>query len=63
MRNRIAIAARRPVPLPDRILEDGWWLVRPAAPVEGPISLRLVANRTEEHARERDSGDNRAGTS
>jgi hypothetical protein len=63
MRNRFAIAARHPVPLPDRILNDGWWLVRRAAPVERPVDLRLVTGRTEDHAPERDSGDNRARTS
>jgi hypothetical protein len=61
MRNRIAITARRPVPLPDRILEDGWWLVRRAAPVERSGGLRLVTSRAEEGPRERDRGVSNAG--
>jgi hypothetical protein len=63
MRNRIAIAAKGPVPLPDRILNDGWWLVRRAVPADRPMGLRLVTSGTEEHARERETGDKRAGTS
>jgi hypothetical protein len=63
MRNRLAIAALHPVPLPDSILNDGWWLVRRPVPADQPIGLRLVTSGTEEHAREQDRGDTRAGTS
>jgi hypothetical protein len=57
MRNLIAVTADRPIPLPDRILSDGWWLIRRAAPIAE--SRRLWAVTTNEGAHERDSSEGR----
>jgi hypothetical protein len=58
MRNPIVATADRPIPLPDRVLSDGWWLIRPAAPVAERKRLWTVTS--EEGARERDRSKGRA---
>jgi hypothetical protein len=57
MRNLIAATADRPIPLPDRILSDGWWLIERAEPIAE--TRRLWAVTSEEGARERDSSEGR----
>lgn len=49
MRNPIPATPTRPIPLPDCILRDGWWLTA-ALPVRPRPALRVVSNSVEEHA-------------
>jgi hypothetical protein len=58
MRNTIAVTADRPIPLPDRILSDGWWLV--ARPTPTPVWERLGIVGRGEGERDRDSGERAA---
>jgi len=47
MRNPITPSPSRPFPLPDCILQDGWWLVEPR-PEERRVDLRVIAGATKE---------------
>jgi hypothetical protein len=58
MRNTIAVTADRPIPLPDRILRDGWWLI--ARPTPSPDVERLRVVGRGEGQGERDSGERSA---
>lgn len=56
MRNPISPTADRPFPLPDRVLNDGWWLTeRPGPVVNGTQHVWVVIR--EEGASERDRGE------
>ena len=52
MRNPITPSPDRPFPLPDRILQDGWWLVEPRRP-ERQVDLRVIAGARDEGRIER----------
>lgn len=41
MRNPIIASPSRPIPLPDCILQDGWWLIEPRD--EQRMDLRVIA--------------------
>jgi hypothetical protein len=58
MRNPITATADRPIPLPDRVLSDAWWLIRRAAPIVEGKRLWMVASK--EGGRERDRSKGRA---
>jgi hypothetical protein len=60
MRNPIHPTADRPIPLPDCILSDGWWLTERAQPIEdGLRRLRVISG--EEGKSERDRGQAEQG--
>jgi len=51
MRNPIRATPNRPVPLPDCILRDGWWLVVPAravSPTQDRRAFRITEGKLEE---------------
>ena len=55
MRNPIHPTADRPIPLPDCILSDGWWLTGRAQPVEDGLRRVWVIDG-EEGKRKGDRG-------
>jgi hypothetical protein len=46
MRNPIISSPNRPIPLPDCILQDGWWLVEPRG--EQRADLHVIAGAKDE---------------
>lgn len=52
MRNPITPSPNRPFPLPDCILQDGWWLVEPRQN-EREADLRVIAGAKHEGRIER----------
>jgi hypothetical protein len=65
MRNPITPSPNRPIPLPDCILRDGWWVVERAD--ERQVDLRVIAGardegRIERHHRRDDRENNAMGT-
>lgn len=52
MRNPITPSPNRPVPLPDCILRDGWWLVEPCGG-NRPVELHVIAGAKDEGRIER----------
>lgn len=46
MRNPIIASPNRPIPLPDCILRDGWWLTGPRD--DGRMDRRVIAGAKDE---------------
>ncbi len=46
MRNPIIASPNRPIPLPDCILQDGWWMTEPRG--ERKVDLRVIAGAKDE---------------
>jgi hypothetical protein len=61
MRNRITATADRPIPLPDRLLADGWWLVEPPRRPTETMRLKIIASQ--EGARDRHNSEGWNSTS
>lgn len=51
MRNPIIPSPSRPIPLPDCILQDGWWLIEPRD--ERKTELHVIAGAKDEGRNDR----------